>query len=134
MMYGKKLGRNPREFAELIISSLGSGDKYIKSANIAGPGFINLYISDEFYRESIAEILSNKERFGSSNTNTGKTANLEWVSANPTGPVHTGHGRQTALGKAIANLLEWTGYKVTREYYYNNAGKQMDNLASLCTR
>lgn len=129
MMYGKKLGKNPREFAESIINSLGSNDKYIKNANIAGPGFINLFISDEFYRESIAEILSNKERYGSSAINDGKTANLEWVSANPTGPLHTGHGRQTALGKAIANLLEWTGYKVTREYYYNNAGKQMDNLA-----
>jgi arginyl-tRNA synthetase len=129
MMYGKKLGKNPKEFAAAIIEQLGEDDKYITNTNIAGPGFINLSISDNYYKEKLEEILELRSHYGKLDLNSGKTANLEWVSANPTGPLHTGHGRQTALGKAIANLLEWTGYKVTREYYYNNAGKQMDNLA-----
>ena len=73
--------------------------------------------------------LIKKELYGRLDINKGKTANLEWVSANPTGPLHAGHGRQVCLGKAIANLLEWTGYEVTREYYYNDAGNQMNNLA-----
>ncbi len=129
MMYGKKLGKNPKEFAQSIIASLNIPDEYITKASVAGPGFINLFISDKYYLSKIQDITQLKGNYGRMNDNAGKTANLEWVSANPTGELHTGHGRGTALGKAIANLLEWTGYKVAREYYYNNAGKQMDNLA-----
>lgn len=129
MMYGKKLGKNPKEFAENIIALLNIPDEYITKARVAGPGFINLFIADKYYLSKIQEITELKGNYGRMNDNAGKKANLEWVSANPTGELHTGHGRQTALGKAIANLLEWTGYKVTREYYYNNAGKQRDNLA-----
>lgn len=129
MKFAGRTGKNPREFAEGLIKSLGIPDAYISGAEVAGPGFINFFISDNFYREKLAGILASSETFGRLDINKGKTANLEWVSANPTGPLHTGHGRQTALGKAIANLLEWTGYKVTREYYYNDAGKQMETLA-----
>lgn len=129
MMYAKKLGRNPKEFAESIIESLNIPDEYITKATVAGPGFINFFIADNYYRRKLQEIIQLAGNYGRLNDNAGKTADLEWVSANPTGELHTGHGRQTALGKAIANLLEWTGYKVTREYYYNNAGKQMENLA-----
>lgn len=133
MMYAKRENtsgkKNPREFAEAIIEKLNIPDEYISKAIIAGPGFINFYISDNYYRNILASILEQKTNYGKLDINSGKTADLEWVSANPTGMLHTGHGRQIALGKAIANLLEWTGYKVTREYYYNNAGKQMDNLA-----
>ncbi len=130
MMYAKKLGKNPKEFAESIIESLNIPDEYIIKATVAGPGFINLFIADNYYRGKLQEIIQLEGNYGRLNDNAGKTADLEWVSANPTGELHTGHGRQTALGKAIANLLEWTGYKVTREYYYNNAGKQMENLAN----
>jgi len=129
MMYAKKLGKNPKEFAQAIIEELALPDEYITKASVAGPGFINLFIADKYYAAKLAEINELKGNFGRLNDNAGKTADIEWVSANPTGELHTGHGRQTALGKAIANLLEWTGYKVTREYYYNNAGKQMENLA-----
>lgn len=129
MMFAKKAGAKPREFAEELIASLGIPDNYITGAEVAGPGFINFYISDNYYREKLAEILEKPVDYGRLVTNKGKTAILEWVSANPTGPLHTGHGRQTALGNAIANLLEWTGFKVTREYYYNDAGKQMETLA-----
>lgn len=129
MMYAKREKKNPKEFAQNIIDSLNLPDEYITSANIAGPGFINFFAADKYYLTKLGEILKKNTSYGRLDTNTGKTADLEWVSANPTGMLHTGHGRQIALGKAIANLLEWSGYKVTREYYYNNAGKQMDNLA-----
>lgn len=133
MMYAKRENtsgaRNPKELAQFIIDKMNAPDEYISQASIAGPGFINFFISDNYYRLKLAEILEKGNDYGKHDTNKGKTADLEWVSANPTGMLHTGHGRQIALGKAIANLLEWSGYKVTREYYYNNAGKQMDNLA-----
>jgi arginyl-tRNA synthetase len=126
MTYAKQLKKNPRDLAHEIIRLINLPDRYIKKAEVAGPGFINLFISDEYFTDKLNEI---DECFGKLNINQGKTANVEWVSANPTGPLHTGHGRQIALGKAVSNLLEWTGYKVTREYYYNNAGRQMDKLA-----
>jgi arginyl-tRNA synthetase len=133
MMYAKRENtsgkKNPKEFAQSIIDKLNIPDEYISQAAIAGPGFINFFISDNYYRNTLAEIIKQNTNYGRLDINKGKTADLEWVSANPTGMLHTGHGRQIALGKAIANLLEWSGYKVTREYYYNNAGKQMDNLA-----
>lgn len=129
MMYAKREKKNPKEFAQSLIEKLGLPDEYITKAVIAGPGFINFFISDDYYRSKLAGILSSADDYGKNSTHAGKTADLEWVSANPTGPLHTGHGRQTALGKAVANLLEWSGYKVTREYYYNDAGKQMDTLA-----
>jgi arginyl-tRNA synthetase len=129
MIYAKREKKNPKEFAESIIQKLQIPDEYITKAVIAGPGFINFFVSDNYYRSKLSEVLSLAGNFGKHTDHEGKTANLEWVSANPTGPLHTGHGRQTALGKAIANLLEWSGYNVTREYYYNDAGKQMDTLA-----
>ncbi len=129
MVYAKREKKNPKEFADSIIQKLDIPDGLITRAEIAGPGFINFFVSDSYFSSRLAEILGLSGHFGRLDLHTEETANLEWVSANPTGPLHTGHGRQTALGKAIANLLEWTGYKVTREYYYNDAGKQMDTLA-----
>ncbi|MBZ0203898.1 MAG: arginine--tRNA ligase [Ignavibacteria bacterium] len=129
MMFAKKLKSNPKEFAQLVIDKMNLPDEFILKAEIAGAGFINFYVSENYYLSKLEEILKQASDFGKLDTNKGKTADLEWVSANPTGPLHTGHGRQIALGKAIANLLEWSGYKVTREYYYNNAGMQMEKLA-----
>lgn len=129
LIFAKKAGKNPREFAQELINSLNYDSSKIAEVSIAGPGFINFKINDNYYKDSVAEIISSGENFGKLKTNEGKAANLEWVSANPTGPLHAGHGRNIALGKAIANLLEWSGYKVTREYYYNDAGSQMDKLA-----
>lgn len=129
MVLAKELKRSPREIASQIISQFGTSDKYISKAEIAGAGFINFFISDTFYNEQLVKNLRKGLNFGRSSKHKGKRANIEWVSANPTGPLHAGHGRHIALGKAVANLLEWAGYDVTREYYYNNAGKQMENLA-----
>ncbi|MBV6479225.1 MAG: Arginine--tRNA ligase [Ignavibacteria bacterium] len=119
---------NPRKFAEELVSNFDYDKSIIEKIEIAGPGFINFFISDNYYKKLIPEILDKKENYGRSEINSGKSVNLEWVSANPTGYLHAGHGRQLCLGKAIANLLEWSGYIVTREYYYNDAGNQMLNM------
>ncbi len=129
MVIAKKEKKNPRELAAKIIESLHLPDGNIERAEIAGAGFINFFVSEKYYLDGINNILHRSSAYGKLKINGGKTANIEWVSANPTGPLHAGHGRHIALGKSIANLLDWSGYKVTREYYFNNAGKQMDNLA-----
>ncbi|MCY7362804.1 MAG: arginine--tRNA ligase [Ignavibacteria bacterium] len=132
MTLAKELKLPPRKIAEEIFNSLelNNYDKnLISKVEIAGAGFINFFISDNYYKKIISTILSENDSYGKSDINKNKTANLEWVSANPTGLLHAGHGRQVCLGKAIANLLEWTGYKVTREYYYNDAGNQMATMA-----
>ena len=129
MLLAKDLKLPPRKIADEIISKLDYDKSLIFKVDIAGAGFINFFISDDFYKRIISGILKEKDNFGRSDLNKNKTANLEWVSANPTGPLHLGHGRGLCLGKSVANLLEWTGYKVTREYYYNDAGNQMNNLA-----
>lgn len=118
----------PRKIAEDIIAGL-EYDNRIEKVEIAGAGFINFYLSNEIYKQVLPEILDKNDNYGRSDEFKGKRADLEWVSANPTGNLHAGHGRQVSLGKAIANLLEWVGYDVTREYYYNDAGNQMENLA-----
>ncbi|MBK8552324.1 MAG: arginine--tRNA ligase [Ignavibacteria bacterium] len=128
MLLAKELKTSPRKIAEEIINKLEYDNKLISKVDIAGAGFINFFISDNFYKDNLTTILGEKDDFGKSDLNKNKTADLEWVSANPTGPLHLGHGRGLCLGKAVANLLEWTGYKVTREYYYNDAGNQMNNL------
>jgi len=129
MLLAKDLKLPPRKIADEIISKLEYDKSLISKVDIAGAGFINFFISDDFYKRIISGILAEKDNFGRSDLNKNKTADLEWVSANPTGPLHLGHGRGLCLGKSVANLLEWTGYKVTREYYYNDAGNQMNNLA-----
>jgi arginyl-tRNA synthetase len=129
MIIGKAIKSNPREIANQIINNLGLPDKYISKAEIAGGGFINFFIADKFYKEELVNILKRGANYGRIESGGRKSANIEWVSANPTGPLHAGHGRHIALGKAIASLLEWSGYNVTREYYYNDAGRQMETLA-----
>ncbi len=129
LLISKELKKNPKDIAKSIIDNIKLNLDYIEETEIAGPGFINFFISENYYKKELLNILDENFISKSLNINSGKTANVEWVSANPTGPLHAGHGRQVCLGKAISNLLEYTGYSVTREYYYNDAGKQMDNLA-----
>ncbi|HEY3874152.1 MAG TPA: arginine--tRNA ligase [Candidatus Kapabacteria bacterium] len=126
MMLAKTLGKPPRKIAEELISRVQKGGLKIE---IAGPGFINLTFQPSFFTKGLAAILQAGAEFGHVTSNKGKSINLEWVSANPTGNLHAGHGRQVCLGQAIGNLLDWTGATVTREYYFNNAGNQMANLA-----
>lgn len=128
LVLSKELKKSPRDIAIELLPLLEKETVFSK-VEIAGAGFINFFVSENFYTRLVRKVMNEKGSFGRISINEGKTANLEWVSANPTGPLHAGHGRQVCLGKAIANLLEWTGYKVTREYYYNDAGNQMNNLA-----
>ena len=125
MLLTKQLKRKPREIAEEIISSLKIDEKVIHKIEIAGPGFINFFFTPEFVAQITKEILSSGEEYGKSKKHNGKKANVEFVSANPTGPLTVGHGRNAVFGDTIANLLEWVGYSVDREYYFNNAGRQM---------
>ncbi|MGH2575891.1 MAG: arginine--tRNA ligase [Ignavibacteria bacterium] len=129
MIIAKEQNSNPKEIAKQIIDNLELSEDVVSKVEIAGAGFINLYFSEKYLTDNLKSILKLKTEYGRLDVNKNKTANIEWVSANPTGPLHAGHGRHIALGKAIANLLEWSGYKLTREYYYNNAGRQMDSLA-----
>jgi len=128
LLLAKELKEQPRKIAQQIIDNLEYNSGIISKVELAGAGFINFFITDNYYISVLLDILNSKEKYGKSDEFIGKKANLEWVSANPTGPLHLGHGRQVCLGKAIANLLEAVGYNVTREYYYNDAGNQMENL------
>ena len=125
MQLTKKLKKNPRQIAEEIISNLITDEKIIERVEIAGPGFINFFFSAEYVVQIVNRILEKGVKFGSSEKFRGKKANVEFVSANPTGPLTVGHGRGAVIGDTVANLLEWIGYDVEREYYFNDAGRQM---------
>jgi arginyl-tRNA synthetase len=132
MQLAKPLKKSPRELAQAIVSSLlaePTTNGLIEAAEIAGPGFINLRISAVAKQAVVKTVLKEGENFGRSAAGTNRKVVVEFVSANPTGPLHVGHGRQGALGDALAALLEIQGYQVTREFYYNDAGVQIANLA-----
>lgn len=129
LLLAKALKKNPRTLAQEIVNTVRVDSKFISKIEIAGPGFINFWFTDTFFTSQLTSILKNPERYGKTEYGKGKKTQVEYVSANPTGPLSVGHGRQAAIGDTIANLLCWTGYQVTREYYYNNAGRQMRVLA-----
>lgn len=124
-LLGKKLKKNPIEIANEIINSLDVDKSIIEKIEIAGPGFINFFFTPNYLSEIIKKIISLNENFGRLEKYKGKKANVEFVSANPTGPLTVGHGRNAVAGDTVANILEWVGYSVEREYYFNNAGRQM---------
>ena len=126
MQLVKHLKKNPKIIAEDIISKLN--EKIKLDCTIAGPGFINIKIDASWYAETVMDIINNEKYFHNS-VGGGKKAMVEFVSANPTGPLHIGHGRGAAYGDSVARLLEMSGYNVSREYYVNDAGNQMNNLA-----
>jgi len=132
MQLAKPLKKNPRELAQAIIAAIladPARGELVESAEIAGPGFINLRVSAAAKQSVVRAVLRKAEVYGKSDVGAGKKVMVEFVSANPTGPLHVGHGRQGALGDALAALLESQGYEVTREFYYNDAGVQIGNLA-----
>jgi arginyl-tRNA synthetase len=128
MVLAKEAGKKPRELAEGIAAKL-RGDGKVASVDIAGPGFINLTLKPNVWSEELRLVLESGRNYGRSDMGKGENVNVEYVSANPTGPMHVGHGRGAVFGDALANLLVFTGYKVTREYYVNDAGAQVDVLA-----
>jgi arginyl-tRNA synthetase len=129
MLLARRERANPRKTAERILEELQLPPTLIAKTEIAGPGFINFWLAEDQLVTTHRRILSEGAEYGRSNVGQGALVNVEFVSANPTGPLHVGHGRQAALGDAIASLLEWTGHSVCREYYYNDAGVQIANLA-----
>jgi arginyl-tRNA synthetase len=128
MVLAKEAGKKPRELAESIAAKL-RGDGKITSVDIAGPGFINLTLKPNVWSEELRLVLESGRNYGRSDMGKGENVNVEYVSANPTGPMHVGHGRGAVFGDALANLLAFAGFKVTREYYINDAGAQVDVLA-----
>ena len=123
------LGLPPRTIAEDIASRLQGRDAGIEAVEIAGPGFLNFRLSTAQVASILVDIIEADELCGRGDEGGGEPIMVEFVSANPTGPLHLGHGRQGSIGDAIAGLLEWTGWSVSREYYYNDAGAQIDRLA-----
>src|SRR6188768_2812231 len=128
MVLAKPAGTNPRALAEHIVARLAS-DPLVASAEIAGPGFINLRLADANWITELHAIAGLGAGYGRSSMGTGRTVNVEYVSANPTGPMHMGHCRGAVVGDALAALLEFAGHDVVREYYVNDAGAQVQTLA-----
>jgi arginyl-tRNA synthetase len=129
LMLAKPAGMNPRALADRIVALLPASD-LVEGVSIAGPGFINFRLSKHAFEHEIGRILEQGEAYGRSDAGAGQRVLVEFVSANPTGPLHVGHGRHAAYGDSVANLLEATGHRVHREYYVNDAGRQMDILAA----
>lgn len=128
MVLAKPAGMNPRALAELLVEALVKSDK-IEAAEIAGPGFVNLRLAPAMWLSLVPHILNAGIKYGDGEANSGGKMNVEYVSANPTGPMHVGHARGAVFGDALARLLEKTGHDVLREYYINDAGSQVDVLA-----
>jgi len=124
----RRLKRNPREIAARVLENLKDADQILQRAEIAGPGFLNFFIQPTAWHRVLWDILRHPESFGRQNLGKGQRVQVEFVSANPTGPLHIGHGRGAATGDVLANILAACGYEVEREYYINDAGNQMDTL------
>ena len=129
MVLAKPLGRKPRDLAQGIIERLDFVRAGISAAEVAGPGFINFRVAADVFAEGLRALIAAGDQYGRSNVGQACPVNVEFVSANPTGPLHVGHGRQAAIGDAISSLLAATGWQITREFYYNDAGAQIANLA-----
>src|SRR4051812_23670858 len=128
MVLAKEARMNPRALADLIADDLRE-DPRVTKVEVAGPGFINLTLALPVFHEVLQTVLTDRGGFGRDGRGGGVPVNVEYVSANPTGPMHVGHGRGAVFGDSLANLLAFAGYKVTREYYINDAGAQVDALA-----
>ncbi|RDL51885.1 Arginine--tRNA ligase [Ensifer sp. M14] len=128
MVLAKPLGMNPRALADLIVEKLQQ-DPEVTDVSVAGPGFINVRLSVSYWQKLLTVMVRSGADYGRSTTGAGRKVNVEYVSANPTGPMHVGHCRGAVVGDALANLLAFAGYEVTKEYYINDAGSQIDVLA-----
>ena len=129
MMLARPLKRKPADIARVLKESVDLESAGVEAIEIAGPGFLNFRLNKGVVARELVEVIARNAEYGRNTTGNSQPVNIEFVSANPTGPLHVGHGRQAALGDAVATLLEWSGWKVTREFYYNDAGVQIENLA-----
>jgi len=129
MQMAKGERKAPRQVAEIIIRHMGDGNGLLAKTEIAGPGFINLFIAPTAWQSALLEIEAQGKDFGRTASGAGQKVQIEFVSANPTGPLHIGHGRGAAIGDTLCRILDAAGWDVTREFYYNDAGQQISNLA-----
>jgi arginyl-tRNA synthetase len=131
MVLAKPAGRPPRELAQGLVEEIRSvdGGRSIESIDVAGPGFVNLKLRPEVWLAGLSEVERQGDRYGRTEVGKGRRVNVEFVSANPTGPMHVGHGRNAVTGDAVASLLDWSGHTVVREYYVNDFGAQVQTLA-----
>ena len=129
LVLAQSLKGKPRAVAERLVAALELPQSLVRKIDVAGPGFINFFLAEAELAGVLETVLAAGDRYGRSDAGQGRPVNVEFVSANPTGPLHVGHGRQAALGDAIASLLDWTGWRVTREFYYNDGGAQIMQLA-----
>ena len=135
MTLARPLRKRPAEIAAELRDRMRLADAGVERVEIAGPGFMNFWLDPAYVADGLREIVAADESYGRSDEGKAAPVIVEFVSANPTGPLHVGHGRQAALGDSISTLLAWTGWSVTREFYYNDAGAQIENLAaSVCAR
>lgn len=128
MVCARPFRNNPRKIAEAIVSKIDLNGSYFARCEVAGPGFINFFYSPEWYATVVAAVLEQKEKYGETDLGTGKSVLVEFVSANPTGPMHIGNARGGAIGDCLASVLEKAGYKVAREFYINDAGNQIEKF------
>lgn len=125
LLAARKLKMKPRDVARKVVDAIELDPALVEQTEVAGVGFINFKFTNKYFLSFIEQVLNDGENFGTSNVGAGKKTQVEFVSANPTGPLTVGHGRNAVFGDTIANILRWTGHDVTREYYFNNAGRQM---------
>jgi arginyl-tRNA synthetase len=130
LLLAKRLRRSPRAIAERLAARLAEASEWVERVEIAGPGFVNVWLAEQRWHDLLRRVLEEGPRFGASGAGRGRRVQVEFVSANPTGPLTLGHGRQAVLGDSIARLLEARGNDVTREYYFNNGGRQMRVLGN----
>ncbi len=130
MVWARALRSAPRKIAEAIVENIDISDTYVDKLEIAGPGFINFYLKNEYYGAVVADVLCKGDNYGNSTVGAGKKVMVEFVSANPTGPMHIGNARGGALGDTLAAVLDKAGYDVTREFYVNDAGNQIQKFAA----
>lgn len=128
MVWARAFRNAPRQIAEILTANFDFDNSYIKAFEIAGPGFINLFLKDSYYADIVADVLAKKENYGKSNYGEGKKVLVEFVSANPTGPMHIGNARGGALGDCLAAVMEAAGYYTEREFYINDAGNQINKF------
>ncbi len=128
MILASQTRKNPREVAKILSGRIGDAGKTLERVEIAGPGFINFFIGEGCWSSLLEDVEREGDRYGSADTGKGRRVQVEFVSANPTGPLHIGHARGAVVGDVMANILAASGYEVFREYYINDAGNQMNNL------
>jgi arginyl-tRNA synthetase len=128
LVLAQSLKAKPADVAKRLVAALELPPGLVRKIEVAGPGFVNVFLAESQLASVLEAVLGAGDRYGRSEVGQGRPVNVEFVSANPTGPLHVGHGRQAALGDAIASLLEWTGWRVTREFYYNDGGTQILSL------